>query len=126
MSLRKCGVELFCEGCQYVRGDQDGGFEITVPVAVGEGGPTGTARLHCVVSGERHRVELIELLGAESRAVHPSPGELEQMSAVLDFVGRHRVCGNQRICPPDVVRVVKAQDQGSAPPVRSAGQGTCD
>ena len=109
MSVRKCGVELFCESCKYLRESQDGGFEIDVPVSMGEGELSGMARLHCVVSRERHRVELIELLDAESRAIHPAPEELEQVSAVLDFVGQHRICGNQRICPPDVVRVVKAR-----------------
>lgn len=111
MSVKKCGVELFCESCEYLRDSQDGGFEIDVPVSMGDGGLSGMARLHCVVSSERHCVELIELLDAESRTVHPSSEDLEQVSAALDFVGQHRICGNQRICPPDVVRIVKAQSR---------------
>ena len=109
MRVKKCGVELSCESCKYLRDSRDGGFEIDVPVSMGEGGLSGMARLHCVVSNERHRVELVELLDAESRTVHPSSEDLAQVSVALDFVGQHRICGNQRICPPEVVRVVKAR-----------------
>ena len=109
MSVKKCGVELFCESCKYLRDSQDGGFEIDVPLSMGDGELSGMAKLHCVVSSERHRVELIELLDAESRTVHPSSEDLAQVSAALDFVGQHCICGNQRICPPEIVRVVKAR-----------------
>lgn len=109
MSLSKYGVKVFCEECRCVCNDGSGSFDVIVPVTVGGTGVSGTARLHCVVSGEHHAVELVELLDAELRGVQPSPEVQKKVSAALDFVAEHRICGNLRICPPDVVRIVELQ-----------------
>jgi hypothetical protein len=106
MELRKYGVEIACEQCRLIRGDSAGDFDIVVPVSMGDTGMAGTARLHCAVAGDRHQVELMGLRDAGDRAIQPSPEALEKLSAALDSVARHRVCGNQHICPPDVVRIV--------------------
>jgi hypothetical protein len=106
MELRKYGVEIACEQCQLIRGDSAGDFDIVVPVSIGDTGIAGTARLHCAVAGDRHQVELVGLREAGGRAIQPSPEAMEKISAALESVARHRVCGNQHICPPDVVRIV--------------------
>lgn len=109
MSLSKYGVKVSCEDCRCVFHDGSSTFDVTVPVTVGERGVSGTARLHCIVSAEHHEVELVQLLDAELRDIQPSPEVREQVSAALDFVAEHRICGNSRICPPDVVRIVELQ-----------------
>jgi hypothetical protein len=106
MELRKYGVEIACERCRLIRGDSAGDFEIVVQVSMIDTGTAGTARLHCAVSGDRHQVELMALLDAGGRTFQPSPAAMEKLSAALESVARHRICGNQHICPSDVVRIV--------------------
>jgi hypothetical protein len=109
MELRKYGVGLSCEQCRFIRGDSAGDFDIDVPVNMVDAGVAGTARLHCAVSGDGHQIELMRLLDASDRAIEPSPEALETLSAALQSVARHRICGNQHICPSDVVRIVAGQ-----------------
>jgi len=109
MKLRKHGVEILCEQCMFVRGDSSGDFEIAVPVSLNGARMAGTAKLHCVISGDRHQIELTELRDATLRAVQPSPEVMEKVSAALESVARHRICGNRHICPPNVVWIVEAQ-----------------
>ena len=106
MELRKYGVEIACEQCRLIRGDSAGDFEVVVPVSMRGTGTTGTARLHCAVSRDRHQVELMELRDTRDRTVQPSPEAMEKISAALASVARHRVCGNQHLCPPGVVQIV--------------------
>jgi hypothetical protein len=89
-----------------IRADSAGDFEIVVQVSMIDTGTAGTARLHCAVSGDRHQVELMALLDAGGRTFQPSPAAMEKLSAALESVARHRICGNQHICPSDVVRIV--------------------
>jgi len=106
MELRKYGVGIACERCRLIRGDSAGDFEIVVPVSMSDTGTAGTARLHCAVSNDRHQVELMALFDARGRTLQPSPAAMEKLSAALESVARHRICGNQHICPSDVVRIV--------------------
>lgn len=109
MELRKYGVEIACEQCRLIRGDSAGGFDIVVPVSMGDSGVAGTARLHCAVSGDQHQVKLMGLRDGSDRAMEPSPEAMGKLSAALDSVARHRICGNQHVCPADVVRIVAGQ-----------------
>jgi hypothetical protein len=109
MELRKYGVEIACERCRLIRGDSAVDFEIVVPVSTSDAGTAGTARLHCAVSDERHQVELLALLDAGGRNFQPSPAAMEKLSAALESVARHRICGNQHTCPSDVVRIVAGE-----------------
>jgi hypothetical protein len=54
MELRRYGVEIACEQCRLIRGDSAEDFEVVVPVSMRGTGTTGTARLHCAVSSDRH------------------------------------------------------------------------
>ena len=112
MELRKYGVEIACEQCRLTRGDSAGDFDIVVPVSMGDSGVAGTARLHCAVSGDRHEIELTALRDGSDRAIEASPEALEKLSAALQSVARHRICGNQHICPSDVVRIVAGRGGG--------------
>ncbi len=103
MSIKKQGLVLHCENCRHVASDGCG-FDISVPVRDGEA--AGTARLHCTISPECHRVEFV------CWDEEPSPPEVarrirEQVSEVIGFIAEQRLCGNDRICPLQVVQLVE-------------------
>lgn len=103
MSLRKQGLVVQCEHCRHISSD-GGGFDITVPVRNAEG--AGTARLHCTISPDSHRIEFV------CWDEQPSPAEAAeriraQVSEVLGFIAEQRLCGNDRICPLQVVQLVE-------------------
>jgi hypothetical protein len=99
------GVTISCEACRCVAGDEQGAFEVMVPVSAG--GFAGTARIRCVVSGGDHQVELLAWADAARQAVEPPADVLERLSAVLSFVAEQQICGNHHVCPTEVVRIVK-------------------
>ena len=107
MNIKKDGCIVKCEHCQCVSHDGHGGFDVQVPICADDNDITGTARLHCAVSAEHHRVELVDWKGADNQPVTP-PKEIQQrLSAALEFVADHRVCGNQKICPSAVIEIVE-------------------
>lgn len=109
MGFNKHGVRVDCEQCQCVHSDDCGGFDVTVPVTLAEGGTAGTARLHCVVSADCHRVELMEWRDGDLHPGEPPEEARRRLDAALDFVAAQRLCGNSRLCPAAVVRVVQEQ-----------------
>ena len=106
MSLKKHGVIVDCEHCKYASTNGCGGFDIIVPVSDSEARITGTAKLHCTVCTEYHRVELTEWQDANRHPIQPSDNLQQRVSATLAFVADHRVCGNRNICPSEVIRIV--------------------
>jgi len=106
MGLKKHGVMVGCEHCKCASTNGYGGFDIIVPVSDSETGITGTAKLHCTVSTECHRVELTEWQDANRHPIQPSDNLQQRVSATLTFVADHRVCGNRNICPSEIIRIV--------------------
>lgn len=103
MSIKKQGLVVSCENCRHVASDGCS-FDIAVPVRTE--GAAGTARLHCTISPDRHQIEFVCWDEA------PSPAEAAdrmrgQVSEVLGFIADQRLCGNDRICPMQVVRLVE-------------------
>ena len=106
MGLNKHGVIVDCEHCKCAYANGYGSFDIIVPVSDSETGIAGTAKLHCTVSTERHRVKLTEWLDANRHPIQPSDNLQQRVSATLTFVADHRVCGNRNICPSEIIRLV--------------------
>jgi hypothetical protein len=107
MSLKKHGVILDCEQCTCTSSDDHGGFDVTVPISDSDTDTAGPARLCCIVSPERHTVELKEWQDADYHPVQLSENLQKRVSALLTSIADKRVCGNRNICPPEVVRIVK-------------------
>ena len=106
MSLKKHGVIVDCKHCKYASTNGYGGFDITVPVSDGETGITGTAKLRCTVSNERHQVEMTDWQDVNCQPIQPSDNLQQRISETLTFVADHRICGNRNICPSEVIRIV--------------------
>lgn len=111
MRLKQYGVVVGCERCKCVSDDRQGSFEVTVPLSDIETDIEGVARLRCSVSSEHHKVELEEWIDPSGQPLRPSKTMGERLLSALGFVEEHRVCGNQAICPPDVVRIVEKQSR---------------
>ena len=63
------------------------------------------ATLHCHVSPEAHRVELIKLLDAQGEPVSLDTSTQQRVMSMLRFVEDRRICGNKHICPTEVVEI---------------------
>lgn len=107
MGLKKHGIIVDCEHCQYTSSDDRGAFDITVPIIDSETGVSGPAKLHCTVSAKQHRVELLEWDEFDHHPAEPAEGLQQRVSATLSFVADRQVCGNRNICPAEVIRIVE-------------------
>ena len=107
MSLKKYGVVVDCGRCEYASSNSSGAFEVMVPLSDVATGTEGKATLRCFVSSERHEVELKEWNDSRTQPVCFSPEVQRRLSAALDHVAKHRICGNRKICPTEVVQIVE-------------------
>ena len=107
MELKKQGIAIDCMNCHCAASDGCGGFDVAVPLTDGEIGTSGTAILHCTVTPACHHVELQEWNDTGFHSISPSAELRPRISAALDFVAEHRLCGNRRICPSEVIRIVE-------------------
>ena len=107
MRLKKHDIAVDCDRCRCVHSDGCGGFDVAVPVTDDRNGSAGEAILHCTVSADRHRVTLTAWRDGAHKAVMASDETGRRVSATLAFVAENRVCGNRRICPSEVVRIVR-------------------
>lgn len=106
MSLRKHGVVVTCEQCRFVAEDRHGGFEVVVPLHDDASGTAGSATLQCRVERDRHAVELAHWVDATGQPAQMPDDSATRARAALAYVAERRVCGNRRLCPPQVVDVV--------------------
>ena len=110
MGLQKNGIMVDCAHCSCASSDASGCFDVVVPISDAETGIIGNAKLHCVISAESHGVELVEWQGVGNCPDESMQGIRDRLLTALDFVADQRICGNSRICPAEVVRIVKALD----------------
>ena len=111
MSLKKHGIVVACEDCNYTSSNSRGSFDISVPMIDSETGISGPARLRCVVSTQSHAVELLEWRDTDVRC-NQSTGDIQQrVTAALSFVAERKVCGKRKICPSEVIRIVEANEK---------------
>jgi hypothetical protein len=107
MKLGGGSVVLDCEHCRCVSSDGCGGFDVTVPISADGNGIAGTAKLHCVVSVERHRVELVSWNGARHHSTELAEAIQQTLLMTLDQVAERRICGSRHICPSEVISIVE-------------------
>jgi hypothetical protein len=107
MSLEKFGVKISCEGCTYVAVDSQEGFEVSVPLEIGDAALSGVATLHCTPGPGSHKVELVEWTTDAQVAPATLEDVRQRVAGALDFIAERRICGNHHICPAEVIRVVK-------------------
>lgn len=106
MEIRSGGVRIACGNCSYVAMDERGGFEVEVPVATDDGNLAGTARLRCIISPDRHDVELAGWEGAARLPDDTAEDVRRRVADALEFVAQRKICGSLRICPAAVVKAV--------------------
>ena len=108
MDIAKAGAADCREHCQCVFSDDGDGFEITIPVSVSRTGIVGTARLHCVVAPDSHRIELMEWNNADLRPAALLNEIRQKVSAALRLVAEQQICGSPHICPAQIAKIVSA------------------
>ncbi len=107
MRLKKHGVIVDCGQWVCTSCDDNGCFDVAVPVTDSETDIAGSAKLHCTVSSKRHSVELTQWQDVNNRPIRPLADRHKRVDAALAFFADHRICGNRKICPVEVVRVVE-------------------
>jgi len=109
MNIVKNDVTVGCEHCSFSGSEESDSFDVVVPIDADETGSIGLATLHCVVSADKHSVELTSWKDDGGQAISPSDDVQLRLSAALQFVADQRFCGNEKICPSAVVDIVKEQ-----------------
>ena len=107
MRINKDGITVDCEHCVYNSSDDRAAFDITVPIIDSETGISGPAKLHCLVTPDRHTVELLEWNRVDPDPIQSKERLQERVSAILTFVADRKICGNRRMCPSKVIQIVE-------------------
>lgn len=105
--MKKNGVTIDCTKCQLVGREESASFDVVVPIRDDETCSAGLARLHCTVSERAHLVELTEWRCGATSEGQAGDDRHRRLTGALGFVQEHRLCGNGRLCPKEVVRTVK-------------------
>lgn len=102
-------VNLSCQGCTLREQPQisDGSFYVRVPLAVD--GTLYQATLHCRITDAGHEIELEMLSDEVDRPVMPDPMLEEKLDRAIGRITDLRLCGNERLCPEQVIRMVRAE-----------------
>lgn len=107
MNLKQYDIIVDCKHCVYSSSDGRGVFDITVPIIDSDTGISGPARLRCIVSPERHTIELQEWHDINHQPVQSVDKLQQRVSAAFNVVANRQVCGNRNICPSEVIRFVE-------------------
>jgi hypothetical protein len=102
--MKQQGVTLVCENCTCMAAEADGAFKVRVPVRSGETGATATLR--CLISADRHFIDIVDW-ELEQGTPEASDALRREVATLLLTIAEKRVCGNTGICPVQVVRMVE-------------------
>ena len=111
MPLKKLQMRLDCEHCRFAgcNPDDSHAFYVRVVIEDEQAHNSASALIECKVEPQSHQVQLVELDG-EAGAI-----DRERLERALEVVAEQRLCGNNRICPAEIVRIVEdiQNDNGS-------------
>ena len=108
--MRFDDVDLSCQGCVLREQPQisDGSFYVRVPVEVD--GCRFEATLRCRVTEGGHEIELEMLTGEAGTVVEPDEALEAKLMHAVERLADLRLCGNERLCPEQVIRMVHDGD----------------
>lgn len=107
MNAKSHGIIIECKNCKYISDNNNGGFDVAVPIKDKETGISGSAKLHCTISHRRHSVELKDWQDADHQSIYPSENLSNRVTATLESFADQRICGNCNICPSEVIQLVE-------------------
>ena len=102
MALNKWQIRIDCENCRF-EGCSSGDprtFFVRVNIEDELAQREASALLECKVEKQSHRVQLAELTGGNGV-------DLDRLDRILEVVSEKRLCGNDRICPAEITRLVE-------------------
>ena len=109
--MKSEGIEVKCPDCELIQTTTSGKFEISVPIADLSTGSSAAARLKCSVNKDVHEIELARWRD-EDPYCNANPELKKRLQRVLVKLANQRVCGNQNICPVDIVELVERIARG--------------
>jgi hypothetical protein len=107
MSLKTNEILIDCDHCRCTAIGSTNSFNVTVPICDIKTGNSDEATLHCVISENKHKVNLKEWHNATIDSMDSSDNLQQRLAEALEYVAKHQICGNRSICPSEVVQVVK-------------------
>ena len=107
MSLTKHGLYIDCDHCKFNTGGKNKDFVVIVPIRDESESSLGFATLKCVVKPDRHNIDLIQLVDSTGSKIRFSASAQQRLKKALDFIGKRKICGNQNICPSNVIDFVE-------------------
>jgi len=110
MNSKSHGIVIDCKHCKYISGNENGGFDVSVPIKDKDTGIAGSAELHCTISKHHHVVELNQWHDADHHSIQASENLLNRLTATLVSFADQRICGNCNICPSEVIQIVEKQN----------------
>ena len=110
MSPKSHGIIVDCKNCKYVSDNENGDFDVAVPIKDKKTGIAGSAKLRCTIYDKHHSIELKSWQDANHHPIHASAKLLRRVTATLGAFADHLVCGNSNICPSEVVQIVEEKN----------------
>ena len=101
MALNKWQITIDCENCRF-EGCNSGdprAFFVRVNIQDKLAGQEASALLECRVEAQSHLVQLVEL--SDGNGI-----DRDRLARILELVSEKRLCGNARICPAEIARMV--------------------
>ncbi|OGT89842.1 MAG: hypothetical protein A2286_13685 [Gammaproteobacteria bacterium RIFOXYA12_FULL_61_12] len=108
MSLIKEKVRLDCESCRYCGDCDTDSFQLEVPIEDELTGLKGIAWIVCEVSGPKHRISLVHFRDLSGQDLILDEGQRQRLENILSLVAEKKICGNENLCPRDVVERVQS------------------
>lgn len=111
MSLMKEKVRLDCESCRYCGDCGADSFQLEVPIEDQLTGLKGNALIQCEVSDFGHRVTLVHFRDPAGNALVLNEDQNQRLGRLLHLIAEKKICGNEGLCPREVVERVRSSLQ---------------
>lgn len=104
-------AKIQCTQCRLITtpDEQYGSFLVQAPVTLPSQDHDLCLILRCTIKADGHRIELERVMDSTGAPAQLTEAAQAEIRALLHQVAQHRVCGSQKICPAEVVRLVQQQ-----------------
>ncbi|MEW8026571.1 MAG: hypothetical protein AB2792_20660 [Candidatus Thiodiazotropha sp.] len=105
--MRFSEYRIHCEMCNLLSSDNgDSGFTIQVPIDASTQKEHLIATIFCQITDQSHQLTLRTLNDSSGQMVTLSKREKNKLASVLKRVEEDCLCGNAKICPQRIVKLV--------------------